>query len=177
MAAVRRLDFNSGGSPTQSGFVPVAASAMYTAATGLGWASPALAVDRGTAPGVGSTDLYRDLQYGQVNTFKIQVPVGGTVNLRVYLYDAGVTHDQIKVTGEGGASAMLGNLPAGTLATLALSATDTDSNGIATVTFRTWAALTRTSSLTVWTSAPGCCPERRRSWRPAVSWSAARPPH
>jgi hypothetical protein len=104
LAALRRFDFNRGTlSPNATGFIGVAGNKTYTTLAGYGWQTIAGDTDRGSGGGT-STDLRRDMHYGvAANTFSFAVDPGQAYDLRVYIGDYSILHDQIQVSIEGAA--------------------------------------------------------------------------
>ena len=99
---VRRFDFNTVSSPTQAGYLGVAAQ-PYNAVTGFGWQTAPPAFDRG-----GADALLRDGHYGGSNTFLADLP-SGNYRVTVTSGDTGSGHDleDIRV----GGNSVLGRQP------------------------------------------------------------------
>jgi hypothetical protein len=92
-----KYDFGTEGSPVAPGYTPVTPATAYSPAQGYGWqAGTIYAVDRKTAD-----PLTRDLNYGPMGTFAVDLPNGSyTVTLR--LGDTGpYAHDQMGVFLQG----------------------------------------------------------------------------
>jgi hypothetical protein len=110
-AAVRRYDFNGSGNFTQSGFVGVRGSAVYSPALGYGWDGPVSEFQR-----TSGSSLRRDGHYGYgstAHTFQIKVDPGVTYSVRVYAGDATYKRDRMEVTVEGASPYTIGSLAAG----------------------------------------------------------------
>lgn len=69
--APKRFDLGTASSSVASGFVRVAGTATYSAATGVGWTTPASAFNRTL-----SQSQLRDGHSGQANTFHVDLPDG-----------------------------------------------------------------------------------------------------
>ena len=115
----KRIDFNGGTNPTQSGFVgfPLA---VFDATRGYGWDSMQSMVSRERTSG---SNLFRDAHLGSVpRQFRMNLP-NGTYNVRVYLGDAQYARDNMDVYAEGVLKADNVSTAAGQMATRDFSVT------------------------------------------------------
>src|SRR5262249_38050801 len=92
----RHYDFGTSQSPVAPGYVGVAAT-PYSAVLGYGWTGswPIYTADRGI-----NDPLKRDLNYGHVGSFRVDIP-NGTYNVTVTLGDAKFMHDKVALWGQG----------------------------------------------------------------------------
>jgi hypothetical protein len=168
VAATRRFDFNASNAPgvTATGFLPVRGSDTYTAARGFGWNVVVPEFDRGTASPV-TVALYRDGHYGNAGpagarTFRIQVDPG-VYNLRVYVGDASVSRDNIRVSAEGGVGLIVvPNTAVNNFVSVTFTGQDVNADGILDVTIQDlggdpyWVI----NGLDIWTTTdPGQAPQ------------------
>ncbi|MCA9177602.1 MAG: hypothetical protein KDB14_24115 [Planctomycetales bacterium] len=139
VAAVRRLDFNSPGSPTEAGFIGVLSTQTYTG-SGFGYTvATNQQLNRGGVTSMTSNSLYVDGHWGNSapKTFRVQVNPGTSYDIRSYVGDRAYFRDNIEMTVEGVGPVIGGALSANTFSTLtALGATDVNLDGAIDITFR-----------------------------------------
>jgi hypothetical protein len=164
----RRFDFNGSGNATAAGFIGVNNLGLYSATLGYGWQAAVSSFDRGSAPSQVTQALYRDGAIGNsgpasAGTFEFQVATGSSINIRVYVGDQTVARSNITVSAEGGASVPVPATAAGQFTAVTLVGTDTNGDGIITVTVSEsvagaqWVA----NGMDVWTNGndPGQAPQ------------------
>jgi predicted outer membrane repeat protein len=164
----RRFDFNGSGNATAAGFIGVNSLGLYSATLGYGWQGAVSSFDRGSAPSQVTQALYRDGAYGGngptgAGTFEFQVATGSSINIRVYAGDQISARSNITVSAEGGASVPVPPTAAGSFTAVTLVGTDTNGDGIITVTISEsvvgaqWVA----NGMDVWTTGndPGQAPQ------------------
>ncbi|MCX7422813.1 MAG: matrixin family metalloprotease [Planctomycetia bacterium] len=110
LPSVRRYDFNSGVSPTQTpvatpsvpaGYVGVLPTDLKTPTNGYGWVTSPTSLDRGAGLGDAQADLRRDGATGTTpRTFQTQLS-NGTYFVNVTLGDKSATRDNMQVTVNG----------------------------------------------------------------------------
>jgi fibronectin type 3 domain-containing protein len=108
---IRRFDFNSGASPTQTpvaedgqdpadpGYVGVLPNQLTSSAVGYGWVSPVSGFDRGAINSPGYSNLVRDGAWGSgPGDFRMQLPPNKTYDVTVTFGDASFARDRMNVT-------------------------------------------------------------------------------
>jgi hypothetical protein len=107
---IRRFDFNTGASPTQTpavhpqtpdhpGYVGVLPTHLNSPAVGYGWATAVQGFDRGIIANPASSDLLRDgASASGSKDFRIQLPPGQNYDVTVTFGDASFARDRMNVT-------------------------------------------------------------------------------
>jgi hypothetical protein len=120
--AIRRFDFNSGASPTQSpeaatppgnpfGYVGVLPSELTSPTVGYGWVTAASGFDRGALASPDYSDLLRDGAWGSgPRDFRIQLPAGQDYDVTVTFGDASFARDQMNVNVVAGSGSVVSGL-------------------------------------------------------------------
>lgn len=103
-ATAQRFDFDSGASPTATGFTGVRGTDLFNAVSGFGWKSAVGDYDRGAAAGTTTPDLFRDATwgYGYTGVFQVAVTPGAAMKARVYVGDSYAGWPGITILAEGG---------------------------------------------------------------------------
>ncbi|MCA9179235.1 MAG: hypothetical protein KDB14_32460 [Planctomycetales bacterium] len=139
-----RFDFNGTGNLTETGFLGVRGTELWSSGDAYGWLGFAPEFQRSSflSYSVSSVSLYQDGAWGGPGgsgqrTFRVAVDSGSTYDLQVYIGDRNVKRDQIFVSTENGltdvqpAPLLANNF--GTL--LILGAQDVNSDGYLDITF------------------------------------------
>ncbi len=138
-----RYDFNSGSSPTQSGFTGVQNSQLFNATSGYGWqTSTPYGFNYATSTGTSAQNLDQDgATSSTAQTFEIQASANQTYDIRVYTGTVIFSRPPLNVsvsggTGTGGTSASnhSAGTAGGTFTTVEVDSVTTDASGILHVT-------------------------------------------
>jgi hypothetical protein len=180
-AAVRRFDFNSGSSPTATGFIGVLASDLFSSGLGYGWAVAPSSYDRGATNSAVTKDFYRDGHFGTIaegsRTFSVQVTPGGAYSVRFYIGDPGAPIPPMNLTVEGTGTVQSSLVNQDTYTSLIITGSDTNNDGVLKITVQATNGYWGLPGLDVAAGAagnlPGAVPQQAGQPRPAGSTAPA----